>query len=160
MDTFSREQRSAIMRRVRSSDTAPELLVRRLLHRCGFRFRLHDAKLPGKPDIVLPKHRTAVFIHGCFWHRHVRCKEATTPQSNIEYWEAKFARNQLRDRRVRLNLRRLGWKVIVVWECQLRKPERLLARLLDAIPREATARAAESPKAATDSTDSTNPVNL
>jgi DNA mismatch endonuclease, patch repair protein len=122
------------MRKVRSSDTAPELLVRKLLHRCGYRFRLQGSDLPGNPDIVLPKYKTIVLVHGCFWHRHKRCREATMPKSNQSYWEAKFERNEKRDRRIKRELKRLGWRVITVWECQAKNPDRLLAKLKRAIP--------------------------
>ncbi len=135
MDTVSREKRSEIMRKVRSSNTSPELLVRRLLHRAGYRFKLFGSVLPGNPDIVLPKYKTVILVHGCFWHRHRGCGEATMPQSNVSYWEAKFARNERRDRRIQRQLRLLGWHVITVWECQTKKPVRLLARLKKALPR-------------------------
>ena len=117
------------MRRVRSSNTAPELLVRKLLHRSGYRFKLYGNNLPGNPDIVLPKYKTVVLVHGCFWHRHKRCSEAAMPKSNVPYWEGKFARNEKRDRRIKRDLKRLGWRVITVWECQTRNPVRLLAKL-------------------------------
>ena len=118
------------MRRVRSKDTSPELIFRKMLHRAGFRFRLNNNLLPGKPDIILPKYKTAIFIHGCFWHRHKGCKEAAMPASNSSYWRAKFERNTRRDRRVKRELRCMGWRVFVVWECQLsvRKFERLRDR--------------------------------
>ena len=120
MDTFSPEKRSDIMRRVRSVDTVPEKAVRSLLHRLGFRFRLHRSDLPGKPDIVLPKYRTVLFVHGCFWHRHQGCPNATTPASRREYWLPKFRRTVQRDVRNKRELWRQGWSVIVVWECELR----------------------------------------
>lgn len=129
MDTFSPEARSEIMRRVRSANTTPELLVRRLLHRAGYRFTLANKHLPGNPDIVLPRYRTAIFVHGCFWHRHRGCREATMPSSNVAYWSAKFERNRVRDRKDGRELRRLGWRVVIVWECQTRRPERLLRTL-------------------------------
>jgi DNA mismatch endonuclease, patch repair protein len=135
VDTFSREKRSEIMRKVRSSNTAPELLVRRLLHGSGYRFKLYGSDLPGNPDIVLPKYKAIILVHGCFWHRHRRCSEATMPTSNVSYWEAKFARNGKRDRRIIRDLTRLGWRVITVWECQTKDPFRLLAKLKKALPR-------------------------
>jgi len=113
------------MSRIQGKDTAPELVVRSLLHRMGYRFRLHVSRLPGKPDIVLPKHRTVIFVHGCFWHRHKGCKFAYTPKSRNRFWTAKFAENIARDRKVKRELRRLGWTVNVVWECQTEKPEAL-----------------------------------
>lgn len=120
MDTFSPEKRSSIMRRVHSMDTSPEKKVRSLLHRLGFRFRLHRKDLPGRPDIVLPKHKTAIFVHGCFWHRHQGCKRATTPASRQNYWLPKFTRTVERDVRNSEELRRRGWNIIIVWECELR----------------------------------------
>ena len=117
------------MQRIRFKDTTPEKAVRSLLHRLGFRFRLHHAKLPGKPDIVLPKYSTVVFVHGCFWHRHPGCPKATTPASRQEYWLPKFQRNVERDEQNRRAVRALGWDVITVWECELKKPEVLADRL-------------------------------
>ncbi len=117
------------MSRIGAKDTAPEIVVRRLLHGMGLRFRLHVKTLPGSPDVVLPRHRTVVFVHGCYWHRHPGCKRAYTPKTNAEFWEAKFARNVERDRRVSSQLADLGWRVIVVWECETRKPDKLLRKL-------------------------------
>lgn len=133
MDTFSPEQRSEIMRRVRSTNTVPERKVRSLLHRLGFRFRLHRKDLPGKPDIVLPKYSSIVFVHGCFWHRHAGCINATTPASNQKYWLPKFKRTLERDQKNQMELNRLGWNVIVVWECELRELDRLAVRLMNDI---------------------------
>lgn len=109
------------MSRIRSSDTVPEQTLRSILHEAGFRFRLKGRKLPGRPDVVLPRYRAAVFVHGCFWHRHVGCTFAYTPRSNIKFWKAKFAENVQRDRLTSARLRRLGWRVITVWECQIEK---------------------------------------
>lgn len=117
------------MARVRSKDTGPERAVRSLLHRLGYRFRLHRRELPGVPDLTLPKYRTVVFVHGCFWHQHKGCKAAERPASNCEYWDAKLDRNLSRDAENKKRLKALGWKVVVVWECQLRNPERLSERL-------------------------------
>ena len=103
---------------IRGKDTQPEKLVRSLLHREGLRFRLH-AKLPGKPDLAFPKHRTVVFVHGCFWHRHANCRYATTPASNTGFWQAKFESNVVRDRAVVRRLRRSGWRVFIVWACAI-----------------------------------------
>ncbi len=129
MDTLAPEERSKLMGRIRGKNTRPEMLVRSMLHRAGYRFSLHRANLPGKPDIVLRKYKTIVFVHGCFWHRHKGCKVATTPKSNVEFWKEKFARNVANDRKHRRALRRLGWKVVTVWECELRQPDKVLARL-------------------------------
>ncbi len=117
------------MRRVKSANTKPEMRVRRWLHARGFRFRLHRKDLPGKPDIVLPKYRTVIFVHGCFWHGHPGCKAADLPASNREYWEAKIGRNVERDRRTRRLLREQGWRVMVVWECKLGELPRTLGGL-------------------------------
>jgi DNA mismatch endonuclease, patch repair protein len=117
------------MRRVKSTNTSPELKVRSLLHRLGFRFRLHRKDLPGSPDIILPKHRTAIFVHGCFWHRHAGCHNASTPSSRQEYWMPKFLRNVERDRKNQEKLRLEGWQVIVVWECETRDLEKLEQRM-------------------------------
>lgn len=133
MDTFSPRERSEIMRRVRGKDTTPEMIVRSLLHRLGFRFRLHRADLPGKPDIVLPKHKTVILVHGCFWHRHTGCPRASTPATREEYWLPKFRRTVERDGRDQELLRRAGWNVIVVWECELRDIQQLAARLPERI---------------------------
>lgn len=129
VDRLTQEKRSWNMGRVRSKDTKPELLVRSLLHRNGFRFRLHKKDLPGKPDIVLAKYKAAIFVHGCFWHRHKGCPDATTPKSRTDFWENKFKENVERDKRTATALRDLGWNPIVVWECEILKPENLLKRL-------------------------------
>ena len=107
------------MRRIRSTNTKPEMLLRKALHARGLRFRLHGRQLPGKPDIVMPKHRVAIFVHGCFWHRHEGCKVATTPKSNTPFWIAKFDRNVTRDERVRAELEAAGWRVVISWECEV-----------------------------------------
>ncbi len=118
------------MSRIGGKNTAPELRVRRLLHALGFRFRLHRDDLPGKPDIVLPRHRKIVLVHGCFWHGHSGCSRATLPTTNTPFWEKKIGGNKTRDRRVRRELRALGWKVLVLWQCQLKSVEVLTNRLL------------------------------
>lgn len=105
----------------KSKDTKPEILVRKLLHALGYRFRLCRKDLPGKPDIVLPKYRTVIFVHGCFWHQHAGCKAASRPSTNVEFWEKKFARNRERDARVEAELAALGWRVIVIWECEVKR---------------------------------------
>jgi len=117
-DLISPERRSWNMSRIRSRDTKPELVVRSVLHRLGYRFRLHDARLPGKPDIVLPKHETVLFVHGCFWHRHRGCPFCYTPKSNRAFWNAKFKQNVVRDSKNKRKLKRLGWRILVIWECQ------------------------------------------
>lgn len=129
VDSLTKEQRSWNMGRVRNKDTKPELLVRSLLHRQGYRFRLHKKDLPGKPDIVLSKYHAVIFVHGCFWHRHKNCKDATIPKSRIDFWEQKFAQNVDRDKQVKGALRKLGWNVLVVWECETAKPDELMTRL-------------------------------
>ena len=118
-DSLSKAQRSRAMSKVRSADTKPEWILRCGLHRLGFRYRLGNKKLPGRPDLVFPKYRAVVFVHGCFWHRHPGCKDATTPKSNLPFWTNKFAENIERDRRVERELARRGWRVMVVWECKL-----------------------------------------
>ena len=124
--------RSAIMSRVRSKNTGPELTVRRALHQEGYRFRIHRSDLPGKPDLVFPRYRVAVFVHGCFWHRH-GCKRSTMPKSNVEYWADKFRRNVERDCRAVQELEGLGWKTAVIWECDLEAGMDLLANELSEI---------------------------
>lgn len=135
-DVFSKAQRSSLMSRVRSGDTVPEKVVRCFLHSRGLRFRLHDAKLPGKPDIVLRRFRTVVFVNGCFWHGHRGCaKGRHRPTSNVQFWEGKIEGNMKRDRTACRQLRHLGWKVLVVWECQVKRPGRL-ERLFECLLRE------------------------
>jgi DNA mismatch endonuclease (patch repair protein) len=118
-DFLTPEERSRRMSRIRSSNTAPEVALRQALHAAGLRFRLHRKDLPGKPDIVLPRHKAVILVHGCFWHRHKDCSIATTPKSNTAFWTDKFDRNVARDLRVRDQLKALGWKVFVAWECEL-----------------------------------------
>lgn len=117
------------MAAVKSKNTSAELTLRRLLHRAGYRYRLHDRKLPGRPDVVFPGRKKAIFINGCFWHRHDNCRYATTPKSRVEFWESKFAANVERDHRNMAALERMGWSVAVVWQCELRQPEKVLARV-------------------------------
>ena len=119
-DTLSQTQRSYNMSRIRGKNTKPEILVRKGLHARRFRFRLHNKKLPGSPDIVLPKYGVAIMVNGCFWHGHKGCRYATKPKSNVEFWETKIARNQHRDEVTAAHLEALGWTVITVWECELR----------------------------------------
>ncbi len=120
-DTISAEKRSWNMSRIRGKDTKAELKFRSLLHRAGYRFRLHCKDLPRKPDIVLPKHRSVAFVHGCYWHRHEGCSLATTPKTRQDFWQKKFNDNVARDKRVRAQLEQQGWRVFVAWECELKK---------------------------------------
>jgi DNA mismatch endonuclease (patch repair protein) len=120
MDVFSPEDRSKIMARIGPRNTKPELRVRKLAHNLGYRFRLHRKDLPGTPDLVFPRYRVVVFVHGCFWHRHQGCRYATTPATRQEFWEAKFEGNVARDRRAIESLEGMGWKVLVIWECETR----------------------------------------
>jgi DNA mismatch endonuclease (patch repair protein) len=122
MDIVDRATRSRMMSGIRGKDTKPELQVRSFLHRAGLRFRLH-VKLPGKPDLVFPRFRTAVFVHGCFWHRHEGCRFAATPASNALFWQKKFTENVVRDARKEKQLADLGWRVLIVWACQLNERE-------------------------------------
>lgn len=132
MDRLSPERRSWLMSRIRGTNTKPEIAVRSMLHRMGYRFRLHRRDLPGTPDIVLPGRSTAIFVHGCFWHGHA-CKRTKMPKSREDYWGEKIATNRRRDRRKRRQLRALGWNAIVVWECELKRPDRLAAKLRKAL---------------------------
>ena len=128
-DKLNTQQRHHCMSRIRGKDTKPELLVRKGLHERGFRFRLQDRNLPGRPDIVLPKYGVAIMVNGCFWHGHKGCRYATKPKSNVEFWETKIARNKHRDEVTAAHLEALGWTVIVVWECELRGKETAEARI-------------------------------
>ena len=119
MDTIPPDRRRENMRRIRSKGMKPELAVRRLVHGMGYRYRLHGASLPGKPDLVFAGRKKVVFVNGCFWHQHTRCRISRVPKSNRSYWAPKLRCNKERDRRSKLRLRRLGWKYFVVWECQL-----------------------------------------
>lgn len=128
MDTISKAERSALMARIRSKDTKPERTVRSILHRLGYRFRIHRNDLPGKPDIVLPRHRKIILVQGCFWHGH-SCALASKPKSNQDYWREKIKTNRSRDRRVRRELVKLGWSVLELWECDIRKETGLIDKL-------------------------------
>lgn len=132
-DVFTPEKRSAVMRRVKGRDTGPEKTVRRLLTRLGVRYRLHRKDLPGKPDIVMPGRKLALFVHGCFWHGHACARGARMPKQNADYWQAKISRNRARDEASEAALRGLGWRVETVWECEMKDEgalEERLARLL------------------------------
>jgi DNA mismatch endonuclease (patch repair protein) len=128
-DVFSKEKRSWIMSRVKGRDTKPEIRVRSFVHRMGFRFRIHRRDLPGNPDIALPRHGKAIFVHGCFWHGHKHCRRSKRPTTNKGFWNKKLDTNIARDERFRKKLRRMGWKVLVVWQCETRQPEKLLGKL-------------------------------
>jgi len=128
-DRITKSQRSQVMRSVGRMDTGPEIVVRSLLHGAGFRFRINVKSLPGTPDIVLPKYRTVIFVHGCFWHRHEGCPRTTTPASRREYWDAKLARNVERDLQKAERLQEAGWNVVIVWECETKAPDELIERL-------------------------------
>ena len=130
MDTLSPERRSWNMSRIRNRDTKPEILVRSLLHGMGYRYRLHRRDLPGRPDIVLPRYKTAVLVHGCFWHRHEGCRYAYSPKTRADFWMAKFRDNVERDQRQREELRNLGWRIVTIWECETRDQERLQERVV------------------------------
>lgn len=139
MDTLVKEERSRLMSRIGAKNTKPEILLRKYLHAKGIRFRLHRTDLPGRPDVVLPKYKAAIFVHGCFWHQHPGCKKARVPKSNVDFWEAKFARNAERDARKTRDLEALGWRVLVVWECEIESAdsgvlEATLARILSYCP--------------------------
>ena len=123
--------RSRMMAGIRSGNTRPELRLRKALHACGFRFRLHQAKLPGKPDLVLAKHRAVMFVHGCFWHRHKGCRIASTPATNAAFWAGKFARNVERDRQNLEALSALSWRTAIIWECSLRPKD--IAALIECV---------------------------
>jgi len=134
VDTISAEQRSWNMSRIRGRNTGPEVRLRSLLHRAGLRFRLHVKDLAGKPDIVLPRYRTAIFVHGCFWHRHEGCRNCTTPSTRPEFWQEKFAGTVARDSRNEIRLREEGWTVLTVWECELeRDADAVVARIRDSL---------------------------
>lgn len=136
-DCHTKEQRSRNMAAIRSASTKPEQMLRHTLWHRGFRYRINEKRLPGRPDIVLPKYRTVVFVHGCFWHGHKDCKYYTVPKTNTEFWVAKVARNQERDQEVWRKLEAKGWSVIIVWECQLKKAnlEETIARVAAEIVR-------------------------
>lgn len=128
-DNLSPEDRSWNMSRIKNKNTRPEKTVRSALHKMGYRFRLHRKDLPGKPDIVLAKHKTVIFVHGCFWHQHKGCKYAYLPKTRVRFWKEKFKENYARDIRARKELKRMNWKSKVVWECQTKKPPELNRKL-------------------------------
>ena len=124
------EQRSRNMSAIKSKNTKPEIKVRKVLHSMGYRFRLHSKDLPGSPDIVLPKYKTVIFVHGCFWHRHENCKYASTPKTRQEFWNKKFNDNILRDKKNLEILSSLGWKIIIIWECEIRNKKINLEQII------------------------------
>ena len=136
-DVHNKQQRSHNMSRIKGKDTKPEMLVRKFLHANGYRYKLHDKKLPGKPDIVLPKYCTVIFVHGCFWHGHANCKYFVVPKTNTQWWTDKINRNKANDEKAIKVLKKDGWKVIVVWECKLKpaKVEKTLTVTLKKIPK-------------------------
>ena len=133
-DTLTPEQRHRCMAAVKGANTKPELIVRSLVHCLGYRFRLHQRNLPGCPDLVFPSRGKIIFVHGCFWHQHSRCRRAVRPVTHADFWNAKLQGNRDRDRRVRRALHRMSWEILIVWECQTQHPDTLapkLARFLD-----------------------------
>jgi DNA mismatch endonuclease (patch repair protein) len=135
VDSLSPKERSEVMARVRSKNSRPEMLVRKLVFSLGYRYRLHDNRLPGCPDLVFRSRRKVIFVHGCFWHRHSRCALARMPKSRLDFWRPKLEGNKVRDRRNHRALTRGGWRVLTIWECQTSEPERLrkiIRRFLDA----------------------------
>lgn len=134
MDTLTSEKRSWNMSRIRGANTKPELAIRSMLHRMGYRFRICDKKLPGKPDIVLPKYKAVIFVHGCFWHRHHDCKYSYTPKSRTLFWTDKFKETVKRDEKNLLILRESGWFPIIVWECEIKtNPKEALEKILNSL---------------------------
>lgn len=129
MDHINKEKRSWNMSRITSKNTKPEIIVRSALHKAGFRFRLHGKDLPGAPDIVLPKYKTVVFVHGCYWHVHKGCKRSNLPKSNLLYWTVKFEKNIQRDKKLKKELKKMGYNVYVIWECQTKKIESIISRI-------------------------------
>lgn len=129
MDRLTPEKRSWLMSRVPAKNTLAELRVRRIAHSLGLRYRLHRRDLPAKPDLVFPKYRVALFVHGCFWHRHPGCKKTTTPKSKVAYWKEKFKKNIERDKQAVLDLQALGWSVATIWECETKVEEVTIGRL-------------------------------
>jgi DNA mismatch endonuclease, patch repair protein len=132
VDRLTPERRSWLMSRVAAKNTAPELKVRKAAHSLGLRFRLHRKDLPGTPDLVFPRWRMVIFVHGCFWHRHVGCSKTSTPKTRVDYWEEKFRHNVRRDMENGRLLREEGWSILTVWECETKQPVKLTARIADA----------------------------
>lgn len=129
VDVLTKQQRSFNMSQIRDKNTKPEITVRSIVHRMGFRYSLHNKKLPGKPDLVLTRHKKIIFVHGCFWHMHHCRYGKVKPATNKKFWQNKRQGNVTRDRRNLKKLRNLGWKVLVIWECQIKKPEKLINKI-------------------------------
>jgi len=129
-DVSTPRKHSEMMSKIRGHDTQPEIRVRSMLHSAGFRFRLHSRTVVGKPDLTLPRYGSLIFVHGCFWHRHEGCRYAYVPKSNQAFWNRKFNANRTRDIEVTAQAEKLGWRVVIVWECETRDPERLLPKLV------------------------------
>ena len=129
-DVFSPEKRSVVMASIRGQNTKPEIRVRSILHRLGFRFRLHRSDLPGTPDIVLSRYKAVIMVHGCFWHQHKGCAEGRLPRSRLDFWEPKLRKNVERDARNVHDLHELGWRAMIVWECELKDESQLQMRLV------------------------------
>jgi DNA mismatch endonuclease (patch repair protein) len=129
MDVFTKEKRSLIMAKIKGKDTKPEKVVRSLLHQMGYRFRLHRGDLPGNPDIVLPKHKKIIFVHGCFWHGHKRCSRSKRPSTNKKFWNEKLSKNIERDKRNQRKLRKLEWTPLVIWQCQIKDLDNLSKKI-------------------------------
>ena len=127
------EQRSRNMSAIKSKNTKPEIKVRKVLHSMGYRFRLHSKDLPGSPDIVLPKYKTVIFVHGCFWHRHENCKYASTPKTRKEFWNKKFKENIKRDLEIQDKIKNLDWRSVVIWECETNNIENLREKIIDVL---------------------------
>ena len=125
------EQRSRNMSAIKSKNTKPEIAVRKLLHSMGYRFRLHRKDLPGSPDIVLPKYKTVIFVHGCFWHRHENCKYASTPKTRQEFWNKKFKKNIERDLEIQETIKNIEWRSVVIWECETKNIDNLKEKIID-----------------------------
>jgi DNA mismatch endonuclease (patch repair protein) len=121
MDVFSQEKRSQVMSKIKDKDTKPEKIIRTMLHNMGYRFRLHRRDMPGNPDIVLPKYKKVIFVHGCFWHGHKGCARAKRPSSNENFWSEKLAKNMERDKKNQKELIKLGWNYLIIWQCQIKK---------------------------------------
>ena len=130
MDVFTKEKRSQIMSKIKGKDTKPEKVVRSLLHQMGYRFRLHRRDLPGNPDIVLPKYKKIIFVHGCFWHGHEDCPRAKRPSTNKKFWDEKLSKNIERDKKNQCELGKLGWQLLVVWQCQIKDINNLIEKII------------------------------